>query len=105
MEDFPLGILRKYQSLQGTLIFKIHYNNNSKLECTQEIKATVDSGYSLKVGMYKMSFWGLVDGLSGGCSLPMGFLKPPFVQFTGTFLKTKLCYDNYLLIFLLSCQY
>lgn len=55
--------------------------------------------------MYRMSFWGLVDRLSEGCSLPMGFLKPPSVQFIVTFLKTELSYDDYLLIFLLSCQY
>lgn len=55
--------------------------------------------------MYKMSFWGLVDVLSGRLSPPVGLLTPLFVHFTMTFLKTKLGYDDLLLIFLLSCQY
>lgn len=67
-------------------MFKTHFNHNNKHDCSQEIKATIDSGYFLKVGICIKHLSGeLVDSLSGMCSHPMGSLKSPFLQFCELF--------------------
>ena len=91
-------------SHQKTLIFKKHSNHNSKHKHIQEIISSWQQFFYESGNTYKVAFWGLVDELSGIWSLPKGSLKTSLLWSSVSFLKTKLCCIDYLLIFPFSCQ-